>query len=222
MPALLFGSISTLADTSELQRAAFNQAFAEHGLNWEWSREDYRSRLGSNGGADRISEYAASRGENVDAAAVHASKSAIFQQSLASANVTARPGVAETIAEAKRSGYRLGFVTTTSSDNVKALLSALAPQVSSSDFDVVVDVSEVEAPKPDPGAYLLALDKLGVGAGECVAVEDNPGGARSAAAAGIACAAYPNENTQQQDFGAAQPVGAHLRLDDLRGLLPAA
>ena len=38
MSAILFGSISTLADTSELQRRAFNEAFEAHGLDWNWSR----------------------------------------------------------------------------------------------------------------------------------------------------------------------------------------
>ena len=32
MSSVLFGSISTVADTSEVQRQAFNRAFAEHGL----------------------------------------------------------------------------------------------------------------------------------------------------------------------------------------------
>ena len=36
MSAILFGSISTIADTSELQRQAFNQAFKAHGLDWDW------------------------------------------------------------------------------------------------------------------------------------------------------------------------------------------
>ena len=76
MSAILFGSISTLADTSELQRQAFNDAFQAYGLDWEWSRDDYASMLGSNGGAQRIEDYAASRGADVDAAAVHAKKSA--------------------------------------------------------------------------------------------------------------------------------------------------
>ena len=40
MSAILFGSISTLADTSEMQRAAFNEAFRAHGLDWSWSREE--------------------------------------------------------------------------------------------------------------------------------------------------------------------------------------
>ncbi len=92
MPALLFGSISTLADTSELQRSSFNQAFADHGLGWEWPREEYRSLLGSNGGAARIADYARARGEQVDADAVHATKSVIFQKSLVSNGAEAWPG----------------------------------------------------------------------------------------------------------------------------------
>ncbi|MFT7179418.1 MAG: phosphoglycolate phosphatase-like HAD superfamily hydrolase, partial [Oceanospirillaceae bacterium] len=37
--AILFGSIGTLVETSELQRRAFNQAFSEAGLDWNWSEE---------------------------------------------------------------------------------------------------------------------------------------------------------------------------------------
>ncbi|MET0929093.1 MAG: hypothetical protein ABWX74_06215, partial [Aeromicrobium sp.] len=82
MSAILFGSISTLADTSELQRRAFNEAFSAHGLDWTWERDDYVGMLGSNGGAGRIAEYATSKGVDVDADAVHATKSQIFQDLL--------------------------------------------------------------------------------------------------------------------------------------------
>ena len=39
--AILFGSIGTLIETSELQRNAFNQAFSENGLGWNWSPAQY-------------------------------------------------------------------------------------------------------------------------------------------------------------------------------------
>lgn len=221
MPAILFGSISTLADTSELQRRAFNRAFAEHGLDWEWDREQYRAMLDSSGGAARVEEYARSRGETVDAAAVHGTKSALFQRDLASAGVTPRPGVLETIRGAKDSGVRLGFVTTTSPANVAALFAALAPQVTADDFDVVVDADAVDAPKPDPAAYRFALERLGEDAASCVAVEDNAGGVRAAAAAGVACVAFPNENTAGHDLAGAQRSVDHLELDDLRSSLGA-
>ena len=83
MPAMFFGSISTIADTSELQRQAFNDAFAEHGLDWHWDRDAYQALLQSSGGSDRVAEYARSKGDSVDAEAVHRTKSELFQQRLA-------------------------------------------------------------------------------------------------------------------------------------------
>jgi len=39
--AILFGSIGTLIETSDLQRESFNEAFKEAGLDWYWDQEDY-------------------------------------------------------------------------------------------------------------------------------------------------------------------------------------
>jgi HAD superfamily hydrolase (TIGR01509 family) len=216
--AILFGSISTLADTSELQREAFNAAFAEHGLDWRWDRDDYAARLDSNGGADRIAAYAAERGEEVDAAAVHATKSRKFQEMLASADVQARPGVAETIAAAKDAGHKVALVTTTSRENLDALGAALEGQVSLADLDLVVDKSQVDRPKPDGEVYRYAVAQLGEQADGCVAVEDNVGGVQSARAAGVAVVAFPNANTARHDFSSAAATRDTVALDDLLGL----
>jgi HAD superfamily hydrolase (TIGR01509 family) len=203
MSAILFGSISTLADTSELQRQAFNEAFDANGLDWNWSRDDYISMLGSNGGAQRIADYAASRGDDVDAAAVHAKKSEIFQRLLETSPVSPRPGVVETLDEAKRNDQKLGFVTTTSQGNINALLSALQPHISAEMFDLIVNSDSVKTPKPHPDVYEYALKELGEDASSAVAIEDNVGGVKSAAAAGVKCIAFPNENTAGGDFSAA-------------------
>lgn len=210
MSALLFGSISTLADTSELQREAFNEAFADHGLTWNWGQDEYRSQLASSGGSARIAAYARERGEEVDADAVHETKSKLFQSKLASAPVSPRAGVPETIEAARAAGLKLGFVTTTSADNVTALLSALEPDVNRADFSIVLSLHDVDAAKPDPAVYLKALELLDEDADHCVAVEDNPGGAESAAAAGIDCIAFPNENTANLDFSTAQATVGRL------------
>jgi len=203
---ILFGSIGTIADASELQRQAFNDAFAEHGLDWQWDRDSYRAMLVSSGGTGRIAAYAGERGVTVDAPAVHATKTARFHELLGASGLTARPGVAETIDEARRSGIAVALVTTTSPENVAAVLHALGPRLGRDDFDVVVDSSQVGGPKPAPDAYLHALTVLGADARSCVAVEDNVGGVTAASAAGIACIAFPNANTRNHDFGGATVV----------------
>ncbi len=209
MSALLFGSISTLADTSELQRESFNEAFAAHDLDWRWDQDDYREMLRGNGGADRIAGYASERGQDVDAAAVHATKSELFQQKALRGGLTPRPGVVESLRSAQQAGAKVALVTTTSPANIAALLQGvdgLRPE----DFDLVVDNSVVSQSKPDPAAYVYALSTLGEHAADAVAVEDNVGGVESANAAGVTCLAFPNTNTAGHDFSAASRVVDHL------------
>jgi len=218
MTALLFGSISTLADTSELQREAFNAAFAQHGLDWRWDHDEYVDLLQSSGGADRIAAYATQRGEEVDAAAVHATKSRIFQERLSSGGISPRPGVVESIEAARAQGVLVALVTTTEKANVTALLAALSPQVRPESFDLIVDTSSVGAPKPDPAAYTYAVKALGQRAGDCVAVEDNEGGVTSAVDAGVTVVAFPNANTSGHQFASAATRIDKVDLTELTSL----
>ncbi|SHH57556.1 haloacid dehalogenase superfamily, subfamily IA, variant 3 with third motif having DD or ED [Jatrophihabitans endophyticus] len=217
MPTLLFGSISTLVDTSELQRAAFNVAFDRHGLPWTWGRDEYRELLTGNGGRQRIADYAEEQGTQVDATAVHETKSELFRESLRSSPLGLRPGVADTLQAAREQGWRVALVTTTSRENLDALFDGV-DGLSAADFEVVTDTSSVEQGKPDPAVYTFALGELGEPAGAAVAVEDNVGGVRSAQAAGVACVAFANENTVMHDFGDTPRV-TRLALDDLAGLV---
>lgn len=206
MAALLFGSISSIADTSELQRDAFNEAFQAHDLTWHWDQEQYRSLLTSNGGQQRISDYAAGLGEEIAAADIHATKSRLFQQKLQTAELTPRTGIANTVRDAHEQGWKVALVTTTSADNIAALLNRLAPALPAAAFDLVVDASAVSNGKPYPDVYTYALSRLNEQPESCVAIEDNVGGVNAAEAAHVTCVAFPNVNTAGHDFGAANVI----------------
>ena len=208
MTAVLFGSISALADTSELQRRCFNDAFAAHDLDWHWDQDAYRDMLQQNGGQARIASYAAEQGVDVDTAAVHATKSRLFQERLRAGDVSARDGVRETLDAAREAGHAIGFITTTSSANVSALLESLGLEFA--EFDLVTSADDIETGKPDGEVYRLALERLDQAPHHCVAIEDNVGGVESATAVGIPCLALPNDNTSGHDFDQAAAV-----LDDL-------
>lgn len=201
MAALLLGSIGVLAETSHLQRAAFNAAFAEAGLDWHWSEVRYADLLAHSGGADRIAAEAARRGEEVDAAALHARKSALFQQALGQ-GVPLRPGVAETMQAARAAGQTVALVTTTSAANVAAVLAATG--LARADFDLLLTRADVSNPKPDPEVYALALERLGHP--EAHAVEDNPDGLRAALGVGLACAAFPGALHDTANFEGASGI----------------
>ncbi|XAS77511.1 HAD-IA family hydrolase [Dermatophilaceae bacterium Sec6.4] len=221
MSAVLFGSISTIADTSELQREAFNKAFVAHDVNWVWDRSDYLAMLDKSGGRDRIAAYAQSRGESVDADAIHRTKSEIFQRDLAESNIVPRDDVAQTIQDAVDAGMSVGLVTTTSRRNISAMLDALHPQIRVDQFDIIVDVTDVDQRKPAGDAYEFALTSLHVKSDDCVAIEDNIEGVRAAQAAGITCVAFPNANTSGQDFAAADRRVHQVQFDELASLITA-
>jgi HAD superfamily hydrolase (TIGR01509 family) len=71
--------------------------------------------------------------------------------------------------------------------------------------------------KPHPEPYLLALERSGFRAEECLVVEDSARGLAAAKAAGIRCVVVPNEFTRNSDFtGAYRVLGS---LSELPGIL---
>ena len=75
--AIIFGSIGTLVETSDLQRQSFNQAFKEANLNWHWDSKLYQKLLSQSGGRNRIKNYANNQGISVDAKYLHQRKTEI-------------------------------------------------------------------------------------------------------------------------------------------------
>jgi HAD superfamily hydrolase (TIGR01509 family) len=219
MPAIIFGSIGTVADTSELQRRAFNQAFQAHGLDWHWNREEYLIMLEKSGGQNRITDYADSIGQIVDAKEIHLSKSNFFQRSLIESQLQPRPGVVETIQSAKSQGLKIALATTTSQQNISVLMAALHPIVQVTDFDFISNASSVDLPKPDKAVYTFSLERLSEKSDNCIAIEDNLGGVESAVAAGLECIAFPNENTAHHDFKKANHLVDRLDFEELQKFL---
>jgi HAD superfamily hydrolase (TIGR01509 family) len=73
-------------------------------------------------------------------------------------------------------------------------------------FTTIVSYDDVEHSKPAPDCYLLAQERLGLKASECIAIEDTEHGVAAAVAAGVACIAIPNAQSQQHDFSKAIAV----------------
>ena len=78
--AVLFGSIGTLAETSDLQRDAFNEAFKISGLDWFWDEDIYRKLLSKSGGTTRINDYAKETSVEIDGKKIRNLKTKIFNE----------------------------------------------------------------------------------------------------------------------------------------------
>jgi len=213
--AILFGSIGTLLETSELQRTAFNQAFSDNGLDWNWSPEKYQDLLKKSGGRQRIEDFAAQQGIEVDAKKLHDEKTKIFDEMMVNGNVVLRPGVANLIAQALDNGIKLAFVTSTSKDNVDAIFLALKNELNRSNFSFIGNDKMVPNTKPKPDIYLKALSELNLEAGDCVAIEDTEVSMQSALAASIRCVGFPGAFAKDNDFSGAIFVTGKLSFNEL-------
>lgn len=223
LKALLFDVDGTLAETEEMHRRAFNQAFEAAGLPWRWSRELYGELLQVTGGKERIryfiDRYApALPPGGLDEAAItalHADKTRRFCDMLAAGQLDLRPGVRRLLEEARAEGLKLGIATTTTRENVDNLLRTTLGDAAIGWFGVIAAGGVVDNKKPSPEIYLHALDAMGLGAAECIAFEDSAHGLRAALDAGIATLVTPSTYTRDQDFSGAALVVDHLGEPDL-------
>lgn len=73
-------------------------------------------------------------------------------------------------------------------------------------FALVVSGDDVRSSKPAPDCYLLALQKLGLNAADCIAIEDTRHGLDAARNAGLRCLALPTAMSMHHDFRHAAAV----------------
>jgi HAD superfamily hydrolase (TIGR01509 family) len=89
-------------------------------------------------------------------------------------------------------------------------------------IDHIVARTDGQRPKPHPDAYLHALDKLGLRAQDCIAVEDSPRGLAAARAAGLRCIVLRSALLAGYPFdGAWRVVDSHRELEaEIDPLIP--
>jgi len=218
LQALIFDVDGTLADTEAAHRGAFNDAFAAAGLAWRWDRVRYAALLRVAGGRERLAHFVDGLGLEAGERArclarvpqIHADKTRRYAERVAAGAVPLRPGIARLIGQARERGLRLAIATTTSPENVTALLEATLGAQARGWFASIVCGNAVAKKKPAPDAYQRALAELALPAQHCVAFEDSANGLRAARAAGLCTVVTPTAWSGGEDFSDAALVLPHL------------
>jgi HAD superfamily hydrolase (TIGR01509 family) len=212
--ALIFDVDGTLADTEEAHRCAFNEAFRELGIDWNWSRPTYAHLLLTTGGKERLAAHIASlslpederRALSERIEAIHRAKTRHYTRMVSAGEVPLRDGVERLLDEAERARVRLAIATTTTFANVEALLRTCLGPDALDRFAVIGAGDHAARKKPAPDIYEYVLRQLGASAEECAALEDSANGLRSAKAAGLYTVVTPSYWTSTEDFSAADLV----------------
>jgi beta-phosphoglucomutase-like phosphatase (HAD superfamily) len=202
--ALLLDLDGTLAESLQVMRLAYEALLRENG----GVPTDQEFCL-LNG--PRLIEGAAwlreTHGWNTEAATIVARWLALIEEAYCDVKPTC--GAVQLLSAARAAGWRIAVVTSGPDSLAKRWLA----RVGLSDLvDTVVGGDAVQKGKPDPAPYAEAMKRLGATPSLCIAVEDTPAGAASAAAAGARTFALAG--------GAGEfPAGAE-RIDALLDLLP--
>ncbi|NOZ10128.1 MAG: HAD family hydrolase [Gammaproteobacteria bacterium] len=223
LEALLFDVDGTLADTErDGHRIAYNAAFAEAGLDWDWTVSLYGELLAITGGKERILHYIETQCPNFQRppdlkgyiADLHDIKTRHFTQLVHRGGIAARPGVKRLLFEARQAGLRLAIATTTTPENVQALLNTSFDGVEDW-FEVIGAGDVVPNKKPAADIYSYVMEKMGLHPDRCLALEDSFNGLQSSLAAGVQTLISYNAYTQDHDFSGAALVVDHLGEPDM-------
>lgn len=212
LQALIFDVDGTLADTEkDGHRVAFNLAFKEAELDWDWTEELYGELLAVTGGKERMARYIDLYLEDFSVpgdmaeyiAGLHKRKTHHYVQLMQAGEIPLRPGVERLLNEARNAGLRLAIATTTTPENVTWLLKSTLGAESIDWFEVIAAGDIVEKKKPAPDIFLYALEKLGLDAKACIAFEDSRNGILSSDGADLKTIVTTNDYTLEDDFSQA-------------------
>ena len=222
MPALIFDCDGVLADTErDGHRPAFNQTFAEAGVDVRWSVEEYGRKLKIGGGKERMASLftddfvsrndlpADPEGQKEVLAGWHKRKTELYKEAVRAGQLPGRPGIARIVNEALDAGWQLAVASTSAEESVRAVLEHVVGQEVAAHFAVFAgDV--VPAKKPDPAIYVLAIEQLGVAPDEAIVVEDSRNGLLAAVGAGLRCVVTVSSYTADEDMSEALLVVTSL------------
>jgi len=218
LKAIIFDVDGTLAATEETHRQAFNAAFKEFGIPFQWSVSEYIELLNISGGKERILKFLQSKkfiapeNENLRdyTLNLHQCKSKIYREKLIAGHIGLRNGVKRLIKEARQKDISMAIATCTSTANVEIVLKNALGEDALSYFETLVSCDLVTDKKPSPAVYQYALANLGLKPENCIVVEDTSNGNRAALSAGLKTVITTHPLTVDEDF-----TGASLVIDQL-------
>lgn len=213
---MIFDFDETIIDLEPQHTAAYVALCRELGSDYEEMPESFRHGSGRRV-IDDIRMMRAHFGWKDAEAELLARRQSHFDRVARESDLDVMPGVRDVLAELTARRVTLAITSSAVRASIVAILERLGLD---QHFALIVDGSEVVHGKPDPEAYLVTAERLGVSSHECIVFEDSEVGVRAAKAAGMYCVAVRNPNAlTRQDLSMADVIVESMREVDVATLL---
>ena len=211
--ALLFDFDGTIVDSESVDLRSWHEVFEAHGRPLPVER--FLLRIGTLNGPDELDELEAALGRAVDRTAVTERRIARERELILLEPL--REGIGAYLDDAGTLGLEVAIVSSSTRSWVEGHLVRLG--IADGWACICCADGDRERCKPSPALYLEALERLGLGPDEAIAVEDSPNGIAAARAAGIFCVGFPNDVTNALGLSEADVVLESLNDVPLADLL---
>ena len=176
----------TIANTElEAHLPAFNFAFKDFDLNWNWDISTYIDLLKINGGKNRIFHYSKLKNKllsNDVLTKIHERKQYHYINFVKKNNVISlKRGVYRLIKELYKNKVRQFIVTSSSKKQANLISNQLFKEFNP--FEFIISSDDVQFHKPNPFPYLKAMKLSGIKYNKSVVFEDSSQGLRASLAA---------------------------------------
>ena len=204
LKAVFWDVDGTIADTELCgHRVAFNLAFNDFDLDWNWNESQYLDLLKISGGFNRIIHYRNKIDSDITesiCSEIQARKRIHYKKLIQSGKIKVREGVLRLINELHNSDIEQFIVTTSGKDSLDPFLkTSLSSHLNY--FSGFITFEDVSRHKPFPDAYKLALKLSKQSQFNCIAIEDSKIGVESAKAANLNCLLIlPPWNSSKQNI----------------------
>ena len=189
--AVIWDMDGIIADTAQYHHKGWQIVFRKRGTNY--TEEDFRRNTGKR--SDTIvREVFGEKIPQNEITEIIQEKDETFRQ-LMGQKIKLFPGVLKLITSLKEHGFKIAIASSAPMENIQLITRSLKID---NHFDAIISGWEVTKGKPHPQTFLLAAEKLGVEAENCIVIEDAISGVAASKRAGMRCIAVTNTTSREE------------------------
>ncbi len=212
--AVIWDMDGVIADTGLYHLKGWQIVFRKRGTNY--TEEDFRRNTGKRSDII-VREVLGEKIPQNEITEIIQEKDEAFRQ-LMGQNIRSFPGVLKLITSLKEHKFKIAIASSAPMENIQLITQSLKIH---NRFDAIISGWEVTRGKPDPQTFLLAAEKLGVEAEDCIVIEDAISGVTASKRADMHCIAVTNTTSREELREADLIIDTleEITVDDLEGLL---